>query len=72
MSLFKLCAGICFCLLGLGYLLKPEIISRINAVIRNTILNDTYLALERKKWGFFFLLIGFFLVYLSLNSPAVK
>jgi hypothetical protein len=48
---------VCF-MLGIGYLFRPDIIERLNNIIRNTILNDSYIALERRKWGFFFLLLG--------------
>jgi hypothetical protein len=70
-ALMKVLAGIACCLLGLGYLMKPSVIWRINEVIRKTILNDTYMALERKKWGALFLLLGLFLLYAGLKSAEI-
>ncbi len=59
----KLVAGsICF-LLGLGYLYRPDLIERMNAIIRDYFLNDSYIALERKKYGVFFLLLAFLFFY---------
>ena len=67
MTVFKLVLGLLSILLGLGYLFRPDIIERLNAVIRETILNDAYIALERKKWGTFFILIGGLLIYMGLR-----
>lgn len=65
--LFKILAGLFFSLSGLGYLFRPDIVERVNALIRDTLLNDSYIALERKKWGVFFLLIGFLLLYMGVT-----
>lgn len=66
--LFKLLFGFLALLLGLGYLYRPDIIERINAVLRETLLNDAHIALERRKWGVFFLLIGFLLLYMGITA----
>jgi hypothetical protein len=66
--LFKLGVGAAFALLGLGYLYRPDLIERINAVLRNYLLNDSYIALERKKWGVFFLLLSFFFLYMGWTA----
>ena len=71
-ALFKIIVGLFFFLLGLGYLYKPSVIERINAILRETLLNDAYIALERRKWGVFFLLVSFlflFMAYIQLNGP---
>jgi hypothetical protein len=65
---FKLGAGVFFALLGLGYLYRPDLIERLNAVLRNYLLNDAYIALERKKWGSFFLLIAFLFLYMGWTA----
>lgn len=58
-----------FCgLLGLGYLYRPDLIERMNAVLRDYVLNDAYIALERKKWGMFFLLTSFLFLYMGRNA----
>lgn len=65
---FKVIAGLILCLVGFGYIAKPEVIWRINEVIRRTILNDSYMALERKKWGLFFIMVGMALIYSGYRS----
>lgn len=62
----KLLFGLMLLLLGMGYIYKPEIIERINRLIRETFLNDSYVALHRKNWGFLLLLVGGLLVYMGL------
>ena len=66
--LFKIAAGVLSGLFGLGYLYRPDLIERLNAVLRDYILNDAYIALERKKWGMFFLLISFFFLYVGWSG----
>ncbi len=66
--LVKITSGLFFALLGLGYLLRPDIIERINALIKEMLLNDAHFALERKKWGVFFLFVGFLLLYMGITS----
>jgi uncharacterized protein YjeT (DUF2065 family) len=64
----KMGIGLIFLLLGMGYLYRPDLIARMNALLREYILNDAYIALERKKWGVFFLLIGFLFVYMGITA----
>lgn len=66
--LFKIVVGAVSFVLGLGYLYRPDLIERLNAVIRETILNDSYIALERRKWGTFFLLVGFLFLYIGFEA----
>ncbi len=61
----KVGVGMVFFLLGMGYLNRPDLIERMNAFLRETLLNDSYLALERRKWGVFFLLLSLLFVYLG-------
>ena len=65
---FKLAVGFVSLLLGLGYLYRPDLIGRMNAVIREYLLNDAYIALERKKWGAFFLLVAFLFLYMGWTA----
>ena len=65
---FKIAVGLLSGLLGLGYLYRPDLIERLNAVLRDYILNDAYIALERKKWGMFFLLVSFFFFYVGWSG----
>ena len=66
--LLKLAVGLLSGLLGLGYLYRPDLIERMNAVLRDYVLNDAYIALERKKWGMFFLLVSFFFLYVGWSG----
>ena len=63
----KVFFGLVFLLLGLGYIYKPEIIERVNKLIRETFLNDSYMALHRRNWGFLLLLLGGLLVYMGVS-----
>ena len=63
----KLFFGLLFVLLGMGYIYKPGIIERINSLIRETFINDSYVALHRRKWGFLLLLIGALLIYMGIS-----
>lgn len=66
--LFKIVVGLLSGLLGLGYLYRPDLIERMNAVLRDYFLNDAYIALERKKWGMFFLLVAFLFLYMGWSG----
>lgn len=61
----KIFFGLVFVLLGLGYIYKPEVIERINRLIRETFLNDSYVALHRRNWGFLLVLLGAVLIYMG-------
>jgi uncharacterized protein YjeT (DUF2065 family) len=65
---FKIGLGVVSFILGLGYLYRPDLIERMNAILRDYLLNDAYIALERKKWGVFFLLIGFLFLYMGFTA----
>jgi uncharacterized protein YjeT (DUF2065 family) len=62
----KIFFGLLFVLLGLGYIYKPEAIQRLNRLIKETFLNDSYVALHRRNWGFLLLLTGAVLVYMGV------
>ena len=62
----KIFFGLVFLLLGHGYIYRPGIIERVNKIIRETFLNDSYVALHRKNWGFLLLLIGCVLLYMGM------
>lgn len=66
----KIALGLICLLLGLGYLYRPDLIARMNAIIRDYLLNDAYIALERKKWGLFFLLLSLLFIYMGYTSVA--
>lgn len=64
----KLIFGIFLVLLGYGYIFRYDIVERLRAFIRENLLNDVYIALERKKWGLFFILMGSVFIYMGLTS----
>ena len=64
----KIAVGLLSLLLGLGYLYRPDVIERMNALLREYLLNDAYIALERKKWGTFFILIAFLFLYMGWTA----
>ena len=66
--LLKIVVGLLCGLLGLGYLYRPDLIERMNAVLRDYLLNDSYIALERRKWGMFFLLVAFLFLYMGWTA----
>ncbi len=63
----KIFFGLLFVLLGLGYIYKPEVIERLNRLIKETFLNDSYVALHRRNWGFLLVLVGAVLVYMGVS-----
>jgi hypothetical protein len=65
---FKITVGVISAILGLGYLYRPDLITRMNAVIREYLLNDAHIALERRKWGLFFLLVSFLFLYMGITK----
>ncbi len=69
MSAFlELLLGAAFAALGLGYLYRPDLIERMNALLRDYVFNDAYIALERRKWGAFFLLLAFLFLYVGWSA----
>ena len=44
---FKIVLGLMSLFLGLGYLYRPDLIWRLNALIREYLLNDAHIAIER-------------------------
>ena len=66
----KIVIGLLSGLLGLGYLYRPDLIERMNAVLRDYFLNDAYIALERRKWGMFFLLVAFLFLYMGWSAQT--
>jgi len=66
--LFKVIVGVLCFLLGAGYLYRPDLLERMYAFLRETVLNDAHIALERRKWGAFFLLVGCLFLYMGLTA----
>ncbi len=66
--IYKIVLGLASLALGMGYLYRPDLIWRMNALIREYLLNDAHIALERRKWGVFFLLIAFLFLYMGVSA----
>lgn len=64
----KIAFGLFLVLVGFGYVYRYDIIERIRVFIREALLNDAFIALERRKWGLFFMLMGTVFLYMGLNS----
>ncbi|MBI4678175.1 MAG: hypothetical protein HY748_11385 [Elusimicrobia bacterium] len=60
--------GVFFLLWGLGYLYRPGLIQRMNAFLREQVLNDARISLERRKWGMFFLLLSLLFIYMGWSA----
>ena len=66
----KFLLGILFLILGFIYLYRPDLIFRMNALMRAYFFNDATTTLERRKWGLFFLLLSLLCLYLAM--PQLK
>lgn len=51
---------------GVLYISQPETIFKINAFLRETLINDAYVSLHRRTWGLIFFLAGILLFSLQL------
>ena len=67
-ALVKIAVGSASIFWGWGYLYYPRLIERINIFLREVLFNDTRRALERKKWGIFFIILGLLLCVMGLES----
>jgi hypothetical protein len=64
----KVGAGVFFFFVGMGYLSRPDVIERVMAVLRDILLNDAHITLDRRKWGVFFLLLSVLFLYMGYLS----
>ena len=69
---FFICFGSALIFVGFGYVFRYDLIERIRTLIRDALLNDVYIALERRKWGLFFLLMGAVFLYMGLSGLPHK
>jgi len=63
----KLFFGLLILLVGLGYIYRPDLIERMNRLMKETLLNDSYVALHRRNWGFLLILVGSTLLYMGIS-----
>ena len=67
MSLLLLFVSFFFLVLGFVFVYKPAWIVRFNKLVRERVLNDNRILLERRKKGFFFFLMFFIFFYSSYD-----
>jgi|GEM_PF-5056644 len=65
-TFFYLTAGLLLLLAGWLFIAKINLVTQFARILRENLLNESRLVLEKKKWAFFFLLTGIFLLYLGL------
>lgn len=69
MFLLRLFLGILLVIIGLGYLLDPQAILRVNTFMRDTFFKDSNALLKGKKIGAALITLGFILLTLSYFTP---
>jgi hypothetical protein len=68
--LFKIALGLIFLIAGMGYLYKPDLMLKLNKVLRETVLNDSWVALNRRSVGLLLaLLVGVGVHWLQGDAP---
>ena len=67
-GVIKLLMGVFLILMGCGYIYRPEAIQRIYRFVREIMLNDARIMLERKKWGLFFIMMGTLFVFMGWTA----
>ena len=70
MFLLRLSLGFLLVVIGLGYLLDPKAILRLNAIMREILFKDSHVLLNGKVIGSWLLFIGFILLALSYITPV--
>jgi len=63
LRLLEVLVGVFFLIIGLGYLYRPTIIIKFNALGRKYLLNDQLLVTHRKKIGAVLLIISIVFLY---------
>ncbi len=69
MFLLRYSLGFLLVILGIGYLLNPQEIVRLNAFMRDTFFKDSHVLLKGKKIGGWLLLLGFILLAFGYTTP---
>jgi len=65
LDILKLTTGIVFLVIGLAFLYQPNIIIRINSIIREFIANDKRVILYHKKIAIFFISLSLIALYMG-------
>ncbi len=67
----KIVVGVFFLLLGTGTIYRPDLIHRLIRFIRDYLLNDARMALQRRQWGIFFLLLSLLFIYMGYTGLQI-
>ena len=59
--------GLIFLVIGVGYLRRPDIVANVYALLRETLFSEEHIALDRKKWALFFLLLSLLCFYWGMG-----
>ncbi len=70
MFLLRIALGFLLVLLGLGYLLNPKEILRLNSLMRDVFFKDSLVLLKGKQIGSWLVLIGFVLIAIGYVTPV--
>jgi len=70
--LFRLLLGFLLVVVGLGYLLDPKAILRMNAVMRDNLFKDSHVLLNGKVIGCWLIFVGFILLALGYATTSVR
>jgi hypothetical protein len=66
--LLRISLGFLFVVIGLGYLLDPKAILRLNALMRESLFKDSHVLLNGKVIGSWLIFIGFILLALGYTT----
>ena len=65
--LIKIGLGLILFFFGMALVFKPVIIKRILRLLKETILNESFLLIERRKLGLLLVLVGLLLFYMGMS-----
>ena len=65
--LIKIGLGLLLVFLGMALVFKPIIVKRIVRIVKEIILNESFLLIERRKLGLLFVLVGLLLFYMGMS-----
>ena len=65
--LIKIGLGLLLLFLGMALVFKPVIVKRILRLVKEIILNESFLLIERRKLGLLFVLVGLLLFYMGIS-----
>ena len=64
-----MCLGFLLVVVGVGYMLDPKAILRLNAFMREKFFKDSYVLLNGKRIGSWLIFIGFILLAIGYKTP---